>query len=214
MASDLIPSLNIPFPDPSDRSSAQVIREVTILREILETRMAAIENSIRVSENRYLLIPVQIKDAVKGLEEVILEKFRGIDSRFNERDTRVIQSDIDAKLALKAALDSAEKAVVKAEAGMTKLTDGLAKRIDELRDSQKTSEGTKLGASEVKSDNNINHTLFVGAVGAIIAAIGVGVAIMVAVVAWNHTTPPMAPNYTAPIPMQPVQPVQPAQPAK
>lgn len=145
------------------------------------------------SETRYLRLPDEIKNSVRGLEGVILEKFRGIDARFTERDTRVVQSDIDAKLALKAALDSAEKAVVKAEAGMTKLTDGLAKRIDELRDTQKLGEGTKLATSEIKQDHAVSQNLLIGIAGAIIAAIGLAVAIMVAVVAWNHTTPPIAP---------------------
>ncbi len=199
MADPLAP-LNIPNPDPSDRSSAQVLREISILREILETRMDATENMQRVAETRYLQVPDQIRDAVTGLENVMLEKFKGIDGRFSERDVRVIQSDIDAKLALKAALDSAEKAVVKAEVGMTKLTDGLAKRIDELRDSQKQTEGSKQAASEIKVDSKTNYTLVIGIIGAaialggaMIAAIGVATAIMVAVVAWNHTTPPIAP---------------------
>lgn len=188
------------IPDPSDRASQQVLREITTLREIIETRLDASDEARAVAETRYLRIPAEIKEAVAGLENVMLEKFKGIDGRFSERDVRVIQSDIDAKLALKAALDSAEKAVVKAEVGMTKLTDGLAKRIDELRDSQKQTEGSKQAASEIKTETKTNYSLVIGMIGAavalggaVIAAIGVATAVMVAVVAWNHTTPPIAP---------------------
>jgi hypothetical protein len=54
---------------------------------------------------------------------------------------------------------------------MTKLIDGLAKRIDELRDSQKQTEGVKQAASEIKGDSNSHQTLVLGIIGVVITLI-------------------------------------------
>lgn len=150
------PQLNIPFPDPSDRTSLQLQREILTLREILETRLDGMDRAMDTAERRALKQPTDIENAVGALSNVMQEKFKTINTRFIERDERVKQTGEDAKVAIKAALDAAKEAVGKTESNLTKElesmkqnakaeTDSIRLQINDLKGERSVSAGRTKG---------------------------------------------------------------------
>ncbi len=99
---------------------------------------------------------------LKGAIATIEEKFNGVEAKF-------VSGEANKKLAL----DAAEKAAGKSEMSFTKLIDGLASRIDELRDAQKTTEGNKQGAGETRQGSSefVSHLVTLAALAVAIVAL-------------------------------------------
>jgi hypothetical protein len=220
--------------DPSFLTTQQLYREISTSREIAETRIVgsmqvittridAMDKAVELLRTSTDRIPAQFQTAVLQLQELHEEKFKSIETQFAERDTRTEQTSRDSKVAVDAALQAAKEAVgeqnksnalaiAKSEATFTKQIDqigvlistmqkGIDDKIDDIKTRLQAIESRRDASRETKSDATTSHALLV-------TAIGVATAIMVAAVAWNHTTPPAAPNYTAPIPIQPVPPAK------
>ncbi len=138
-----------PVPDPTVLTTDQLRREITGLRELIETRITAV---------------LQLHE----------EKFNSIDTRFAERDKRVEQGSRDNKMTVDLALQTAKEAVGKTEVGFTKQIDMLAAtitsncrtmdgKISDIKERLNIIEGRAKGIGE-------SWGMLVGAVGMALAA--------------------------------------------
>ena len=116
--SDTFPRGSTPVPDPTILTTQQLYREIATSREILETRLNAMDTATDLNKQATDKIPNIIDNKVAQLKNVfderfatVVEKFRSIETQFKERDTRTEQSSKDSKVAVDAALQAAKEAV-------------------------------------------------------------------------------------------------------
>lgn len=130
------PKIEIPSPDPTSLTTAQLDKAILGLREILETRIHCMEEDVSHQKEVIDHRGVAIANEVGNLEKLQNEKFRAVAQQFTERDTRTEQTARDTKVAVDAALQAAEKAVgkqneafavatAKSEAATTKQIDAI-----------------------------------------------------------------------------------------
>jgi hypothetical protein len=129
-----------PDPDPTARTTEALLREVGNLRESMQAqlnglekgllaRIEGIEKAIEVAHGDAVRIPTLLQEAIgnlraltwerfdtvaerlNGMEKLSTERLGGINSRFDERDTRVEQTAKAGAEALSAALQAAKEAV-------------------------------------------------------------------------------------------------------
>ena len=156
-----------PRPDPTVLTTDQVRREIQMLRDVLETRLAGSDKAIELLQASTDKFPTFVKNAVNELKELHEEKFRSIAVQFVERDTRTEQTSRDSKVAVDAALQAAKEAVgeqnkssalaiAKSEASTTKQIDqitvliqstakGTDDKIDDLKTRMTAMEGVRAG---------------------------------------------------------------------
>lgn len=94
-----------PRPDPTSLTTAQLFREVSALKEIIDSR-------------------------IESLMSRYNERFSSINMRFSERDIRLEQATRDASVAIGAALNAAKEAAAKSDASTIKQIDQQATMID------------------------------------------------------------------------------------
>lgn len=136
-----------PDPDPTLRTTEQLLREISLVREIfaselkglktvIETRLDGMDKAIELLQVRSDKIPMHIAGEVGQLQKLHDEKFHSIETQFLERDTRTEQTSRDSKVAVDAALQAAKEAVgeqnksnalaiAKSEAAFTKQIDQI-----------------------------------------------------------------------------------------
>ncbi len=202
---------NIPIPDPTTLTWVAVRESTKVLRELLEERLDGMDKAIELVAQAAGRIPSAAQIDIENLRLLTFEKFVGIDMRLKEQEARINRQENDSKESVRVAFEAADKAITKNEGAMIKTETFLVKQIDQLflatgnnANRVQVLESVKAGAAEIKTDKRADNTL-------VIAAIGVATAIMVAVIAWNHTTPtptayapPVGPTYSAPVPTAPV----------
>lgn len=158
-----------PMPDPTILTTEQLLREVERVRELLES-------------------------TVKGVEKEYLQRFAGIDERFDMVERQRVEQKTDTKDAVDAAFSAAkeavreqttasDRAISKSETAMLEqlkqlaatfatATDGLRRDFDDLKARVTRSEGQKTGGDQVKSTATTNSQW----------AFGIAIAIVVLVV--------------------------------
>jgi hypothetical protein len=145
-----------PVPDPTVLTTDQLRREISALRELIETRLDGMDKAIELLQAATDRYPASIKAAVATLQELHAEKFQSIAIQFMERDTRTEQTSRDGKVAIDAALQAQKEAVgkqnesnalaiAKSEAGFTKQIDQISVLI------QATAENTNGKIEDIKS---------------------------------------------------------------
>ena len=138
----------IPRPDPSTLTTAQLIREIAALRELLELKSEGKQElfDMRVAHvdeatKRIILlldrIPVLIEKEVESLRTLQDEKFRGVDKQFTERDTRVDEGAKANQIKVDAAFSAQKEAVGEQNKSYKEASEkterGFEKRIDEQK---------------------------------------------------------------------------------
>ena len=147
-----------PVPDPTRLTTEQLNREIAALREvvlraqlslreIIETRLDAADQAIRLLQSSADKFPARIDEKIAALKEVhdqrfaeIVnthgEKFNSIQTQFRERDVRTEQSSKDSKVAVDAALQAAKEAVGEqnksSALAIAKSETSTVKQIDQL----------------------------------------------------------------------------------
>jgi uncharacterized phage infection (PIP) family protein YhgE len=146
---------NIPVPDPTVLTTQQLQREIATSREIVETKIVAVKDSLEMRlggmdkarelvHERVDKFPSMVEDQTHRLQALHEEKFRSIAIQFLERDTRTEQTSRDSKVAVDAALQAAKEAVgeqnksnalaiAKSEATFTKQIDQIGVLITTLQ---------------------------------------------------------------------------------
>lgn len=140
-----------PRPDPTVLTTQQLLREVAMLRELLETRLGGMDKAIELVRLDTAKSPAFVADQIHQLQALHEEKFRSVAVQFVERDIRSEQTSRDSKVAVDAALQAAKEAVgeqnksnslsnAKMETAVTKQIDALvvliqsqSKAMDEMK---------------------------------------------------------------------------------
>lgn len=143
-----------PRPDPTLLTTQQLLRELSSLREIFETRLSGMDRAASVLAETVNRTPTAIQTAIANLNDVYDERFRSIqqqlgdraetiDERFAsiakqfiERDVRTDQAATASASALAAALQAAKEAVFEQAQAAAKAADktetSTSKQIDLL----------------------------------------------------------------------------------
>ncbi len=134
---------SVPVPDPTVLTTASLLREIGSLRELLLARITALENAVALAHENLVRVPTETDKAIDHLREVVFQrfdvekqKFIGIQTQFEERDTRVEQTATAYKEALGAALQAQKEAVGKQNdnfsLSIAKSETATNKQIDQL----------------------------------------------------------------------------------
>jgi len=190
-----------PVPDPTQLTTEQLLRENKWLRELLESRLDAMDKAVdRVQQSILDKIPLEIDLRVEHLKELVAEKFSSIQTQFIERDTRTEQTQRDSRVAVDAALQAAKEAVgeqnkssglaiAKSEASTTKQIDGLQVlisnvsaaldgKITDVKERMTGFENRTLGAGSARTEIHDSKTFGLSIVVAMMAAVGMLLGIM------------------------------------
>jgi cation transport regulator ChaB len=160
--------------DPSQLTTRQILREVSLLEDKLVTRMLAEEKSIDKLFSQIEKVPDIIDHSLVQINAVHAEKFNSIQTQFRERDTRAEQTSKDSKTAVDAALQAAKEAVgeqnkssalaiSKSEVAVTKQIDQIYtliaaankttdEKINDLKSRLDQNVGQEVGVKAVKDD--------------------------------------------------------------
>jgi hypothetical protein len=132
----------IPIPDPTIRTTEQLLREIALSREIIETRFVALEKDISWLRAKVDRVPSleTVEYSVNANSNFQLEKFRGIEMKFSERDIRFSQASADSKMAI----DKSEHGFTKQIDQMVSLISTMSKTLDD-----KIAEGNKMFDSKI-----------------------------------------------------------------
>jgi hypothetical protein len=149
----------VPSPDPTVATTESLLREIshtkewgdtvvkfvrevveekiTGARDVLEARLNGNDQAVTLLRSATDKVPQHVEASIAQMREIIEqklytqdEKFRSVQTQFEERDTRTEQTTKDSVKAIEAAFASAEKAITKTEVGFTKQIDEQSKRID------------------------------------------------------------------------------------
>jgi hypothetical protein len=150
-----------PVPDPTELTTAALLREILALRELLESRIGAEARLCR-------------------------ERFEGLDRELVLIERQRVEQKQDSATAIAAALGAAKEAVGKSEMATTKSIDQLAQKVDAAIEGLRRESGdlkARVGAVEQQKVGRQETTGSVSAaVGYVIGAAGV-LAAVVALVA-------------------------------
>ena len=160
-----------PVPDPTVLTTQQLIREIAMSRDVIETRLAGMDKAIELLQQTTDKLPANIKDEVEQLQELHAERFssfetqlklvlEGIKTQFLERDERTKQLALLSETAIAAALQAQKEAATAQNVSNTTASDKMelnfAKLIEQtqtLLQSQKTASDDKI--SDIKDRGNI-----------------------------------------------------------
>jgi hypothetical protein len=125
----------VPGSDATFLTTEQLARGLTNLRELLEARITAVEESAQHRYEHLRRVPTEPDRRVTLLKELFNEKLASVQKQFQERDVRSQASEGAAKVAVNAALQrqkaaaaqngSNAAAITKSEAATIKPIDGL-----------------------------------------------------------------------------------------
>jgi hypothetical protein len=160
--------------DPTALTTDALRREVASLKDLIEVHLDSANRERANLNSRLSDVPKLILEAVMHLRELQEERFHSIQTQFQERDTRTEHISLANKLAIDAALQAAKEAVgeqnksnllanAKSEAAFTKqmdlLTDtmktmgqGIADKMDDLKERIVAMENRNLGKDTMKTD--------------------------------------------------------------
>lgn len=102
---------NLMRADPSALTTAQLVRELASLKELLTIRIDAIEKSQVVFQDNIQRVPTDVDRSISRLKELHDQKFGEVDQRFLERDVRVESTAALVSRAVDAALAAARESV-------------------------------------------------------------------------------------------------------
>ncbi len=166
------PSGSTPVPDPTILTTQQLVAAIAAVREIIETRLDAMDTATNLNKMATDKIPHLIGEKVSALEKLHDEKFDGVEKQFVERDERqTVTSELNHK-ALDAALQAAKEAAGKTELSFTKqiadLTgqfntqnEAMNVRVNDVKARLDRGEGTTVESRETQTQRNYTVGLFV-----------------------------------------------------
>lgn len=166
----------VPIPDPTTLTTEQLRRELAALREILETRLDAMDKAVNLLH--------EITNRQPTIAEVVArydEKLDAINVKVADRKDYFDLRDADNKRALDSALTASKEAAAKTEASFTKQIDQLnelaavsskaeSARIDDIRTRLTAIEGRAQAYSQ-------GFTYIATAIGIVAAIVGAVVAL-------------------------------------
>jgi hypothetical protein len=216
-----VPRGSTPVPDPTEltdraiaRLRAEMVQYIDGQFEVRDTRLAGIDEATRLRLDQVTAthadINADINSAVAAATAVIDERFRGVDQRFTERDTRSERESRDNKVAVDAAfaaqkeaaakqdeanakaIDKSERATaetIKTNQELTRATtDNLTKDVDTLKLQVTGILATGVGRVDQKAEATGNRVAIYTTIGLVISLIIGGIAIIGFIVSVAATT--------------------------
>jgi len=167
-----------PVPDPTLLTTQQLLRELSTLRELIFTRLDAMDRATSLLSETVNRTPTVVQTEISHVRELTGERFTAIDQQFRERDIRTEKADKASKEALDAALLSAKELVAqqndanttkaeKTEQNFTKQIDNALDRIGELKERVDRGEGSHAGSESASNINRLNYNTLISLVLAI-----------------------------------------------
>jgi hypothetical protein len=188
---------NISLTERIQLSPDQLYRELIGLREIIETRLNAIDKATTIFQDNLTRMPTEVDKQIAHLKELHEEKFRAIQTQFSERDTRVEETARSTKIAVDAALSAAKEAVVaqnlasaaaiaKSEMATSKQIDGIQaliasnnkaqdEKIDDIKGRLDRGEGQTQGHDKSAGDSNRGYALIISIATGLVALLALAV---------------------------------------
>jgi hypothetical protein len=186
------------------RVPTTVDRQITALRELLETRLDGTDEDLKGVHKAVDVRDDKVREQIEHLHALMLskveelaavttERFLGVAAQFSERDTRTDQRAGDTKLAVDAAFAAAKEATAKIEAGFTKQIDAMINIIDtktanlagglgDLKDRMTAMENRTAGMTSARGEGRVDSSdsraMLLGVAGVAIAAAAFLVAVM------------------------------------
>lgn len=189
-----------PIPDPTVLTTAQLLRELASLRELLEARLDAADEATRLRWEQMQKMPAEAKTQIAHLQALMDERFGSVFRMFEERDVRARQATEASERAVEAALQAARELVTaqsaataeasaKAEASTTKQIDQIGAiiktlekavdaRITELKERIDRGEGEGAGRQEYRTERRLDSGQVVAVTVALIALAGLVAAVL------------------------------------
>ena len=160
------PRLYTPIPDPTLLTTAQLLREIEQLKELLEQRISTVKGELELFKEHSL----SLGD----------ERLRAVHEMFHERDIRFDQMNKDRANALDAAFASTKEATSKSELAFNKQMDQLTanistmantfdSKITDVKDRFNRTEGIGLGSQETVSSTRSMTSIGINIVMALVA---------------------------------------------
>jgi hypothetical protein len=182
-----------PVPDPTVLTTAQLLREQTALRELIETRLDGMDTATTLLSETVNRTPTIIQTVIAHVRELMAgelsrmtqiseERLKGIELQFTERDVRTEQAAKAGKDALDAALKSQKELVAqqneanraeaaKTESNFAKLIEAQSARTDELKERIDRGEGSTAGAAGTRTEQRLNLNTVIAAVALLLSAV-------------------------------------------
>jgi anti-sigma28 factor (negative regulator of flagellin synthesis) len=183
-----------PIPDPTILTTQQLLRELSSLREVFDTRLNAMDKATMLLADTVNRTPTVVQAAITSTREVYDERFNSVQQQFAERDVRTEQAATASASALAAALQAAKEAVFeqsqaaakasdKTELSVTKqidqiqlqiktLGDVFNDRIGELKERIDRGEGIDSGSASTKTEHRLDIGQVISALAVLVAVIG------------------------------------------
>lgn len=182
------------FTDPSTLTTAQLLREISSLKELVFTRLNAIEEGIEVAHQDLVRVPTEVQKQIGSLKELMEvkidgsdelkhEKFKNIDKRLDLVEQARIEQKKDTATAVDAALKAAKEAVTeqnasnvlainKSEAAMTKQMDQQVLLISQVKNQLQDQVNDLKALSSKGEGRSEGYAKFIGWILAAIAIMG------------------------------------------
>lgn len=200
-----------PSPDPTrltsdavNAATAQWRRDLASLREIVVTRLDAMDQATRLQvvqlEQQLLALREFLLGEIRKDAAVSVERFGAVDNRFAERDTRTEQAAQESRISLDAALAAAKEAVSeqnkantlaigKSEAATQKQIDAmlaqmnasnkaLDEKIADVKARQDRGEGGTAGAAGSRTERRLDTGQAIAVLAIVLTVVGLLVAIL------------------------------------
>jgi hypothetical protein len=148
----------VPKPDPTVLTTQALLREVSMVREVTDTRFDGMDKAIELLQefaNRSPTTAV-LEQQVVSMRELMDVKFQGVQTQFVERDKRTEQLSIADKTAIAAALQAQKEAAGATSESfsdaLNKLDSNFTKLIEQGRQTlQAVVDNTNQQISDLKS---------------------------------------------------------------
>src|ERR1700680_4547409 len=138
-------TVSTPRPDPTERTTEQLLQAVAASREIIETRLGGMDEAVVLLRTQTDKLPAYVTREVDKLQELVeaklllqQEKFKSISQEFALRDANLDKALTAAKELVSVQQISNDRANQKMEAGFEKRIEGtsdvIAKTSENLSD--------------------------------------------------------------------------------
>lgn len=198
-------------PDPSVLTTAMTRHEITALRDLLFTRIEAVEKANQVFADGIQRVPTILDREIAKITLLFQEKFSGIATQFAERDVRTTSDKQAASVGVAAALQAQKEmaasqnesnsiAVKKSDDATTKLIDSIllsiganAKAIDDkigaINSRLDRAEAATTSAHQSQADTRLGMGSVVGLIGGIVGVLGLLISLAVAASRLGNSQP-------------------------
>lgn len=181
------------MPDPTTLTTQQLWREVSSLKELVFTRLDAIEKAILIAHEDLVRVPTEVQRAVSTLKDLHEEKLssithlmnercRNIDHQLAEKEAQRLQASHDNKIAIDTALAAAKEssgeqiktqamAIVKNETAAFKQIEALEDKLNDIKDRLTTIEAMSMGSEKKDMTNHQSSAFTVMIAGIVISGV-------------------------------------------